>query len=109
MSMDELFDPYVPEDDPPPEVLNPPAEIYLIYGDLDTDAEHSECREVTWCKDSQFCTDVRYVRSDIYYEALLRADRLLTAALRRPSGADLPGDLVVELIAHRELARGLRP
>jgi hypothetical protein len=113
MSKGEISLDYPPPEDPP-KVLNPPDEIYLVYGDLDQDAEHAECHEVTWCRDGQFCCDVRYVRSDIYYEAMSRAHRLLGAVLRvaeHPSSHQSAWgkELLAEMAKHDALMRIILP
>ena len=49
-----------------PRVTDAPETVWLVYGDLDRDSTHRECRdsgEVTWCEDAQFAADVRYVRA----------------------------------------------
>lgn len=49
-------------------VLNAPMTIFLNYGDVDGKQEHADLYssgEVTWCIDSVYKTDVRYVRADI--------------------------------------------
>ena len=61
-----------------------PEEIWLVYGDLERDTTHAECYrdgDVNWCEDSQFSSDVRYVRADI-------ADAAVAAALERRSEYD---------------------
>lgn len=61
-----------------PRVTGSPAAIWLVYGDLEHDDTHGElCSHegVTWCEDSQFPADVRYVRADLAAAEL--------AALRR--------------------------
>lgn len=47
-----------------PKVLNPPKEIWLCYGEIEEDAEHSDCDEVTWCEEQQDNADVRYVLAE---------------------------------------------
>ena len=62
-----------------PNVTAAPDAIWLVYGDLGRDATHAECYrdgEVNWCEESQFPSDVRYVRADI-------ADAAVAAALER--------------------------
>ena len=52
----------------PPRVLDAPEEIWLNYGEIERNCTHRECcasGEVTWCEDSVFQSDVRYVRADI--------------------------------------------
>lgn len=51
-------------DEKQPSILNAPEEIWLVYGDIEYDSDHSECNEVTWCSESQYPADVRYVRAD---------------------------------------------
>ena len=61
-----------------------PDAIWLVYGDLERDTTHAECYrdgDVNWCEDSQFPSDVRYVRADI-------ADAAVAAALERRSEYD---------------------
>lgn len=51
----------------PPKISGAPETIWLVYGELEHDDTHAECRrsgEVTWCEDKQFDSDVRYVRAD---------------------------------------------
>ena len=51
----------------PPKVTGSPEQIWLIYGDIDRDCTHAECSQhgdVTWCEDSVFSSDVKYVRAD---------------------------------------------
>jgi hypothetical protein len=48
-------------------VTGAPDEIWLNYGDIERDCTHTECvrdGEVTWCEDSAFESDVKYVRAD---------------------------------------------
>lgn len=47
-----------------PKVTGAPAVIWLVYGDIDRDDKHSNFQEVTWCEDSQYDSDVKYVRAD---------------------------------------------
>ncbi len=47
-----------------PKVTGSPAVIWLVYGDLEHDDKHSNFQEVTWCEDSQYDSDVKYVRAD---------------------------------------------
>lgn len=42
-------------------VLDPPARIWLVYGDIEADVEHHECDEVTWCTERQYPSDVEYI------------------------------------------------
>lgn len=51
-------------DEQQPRILNTPEEIWLVYGDVDYDSDHNECRDVSWCNESQFPSDVRYIRAD---------------------------------------------
>ena len=53
----------------PPRVTDPPADLWLVYGDLEHDDTHWNCcrdGEVTWCEDKQHDSDVHYVRGDRY-------------------------------------------
>jgi hypothetical protein len=58
-----------PQEDPIEEaasrVLDPPNELYLVYGDIDEDCKHDDCDEVLWSPDMVFPADVRYVRADL--------------------------------------------
>ena len=54
-----------------PRVTDAPETVWLVYGDLDRDSTHRECRdsgEVTWCEDAQFAADVRYLRADLLHQ-----------------------------------------
>jgi hypothetical protein len=64
-----------------PRVTGSPAEIWLVYGDIDEDCNHHECLDVCWCEDQQFDSDVRYVRAD-FAEAKLDAKAEELEALR---------------------------
>ena len=55
----------IPDEIKAPKVTGSPAEIWLVYGDIDRDCTHAECAEVTWCEDKQHTSDVRYVRADV--------------------------------------------
>jgi len=53
----------------PPRVTDPPADLWLVYGELEHDDAHWICcrdGEVTWCEDKQYDSDVHYVRGDRY-------------------------------------------
>jgi len=56
---------------PPPKVTGSPPEIWLVYGDLESDATHADVMrehgDVLWCEDQQHGTDVRYVRADLVW------------------------------------------
>ena len=48
-----------------------PDHIWLNYGDNERDETHAGCLssgEVTWCEDSVFDYDVKYVRADLVEE-----------------------------------------
>lgn len=47
-----------------------PERIYLVVGDVPENADFQYLSDVTWCADSQFDTDIEYVRTDIATEAL---------------------------------------
>ncbi len=47
-----------------PKVIDPPKEIWLVYGEIDFDVKSRDCDEVTWCEDQQFGSDVKYIRAD---------------------------------------------
>lgn len=66
--------------DDAPVVKGSPETIWLNYGDIEIDCDHSELDEVTWCADEIGPSDVRYVRGDRLDAAnaelaALRADR----------------------------------
>lgn len=66
---------------PPLKVTDAPETIWLVYGDIERDCTHAECArggDVSWCEDSQFASDVRYVRADVSDERV----RVLREALR---------------------------
>ena len=72
---------------PPPKVTDSPERIWLNYGDIEFDATHQECcrsGEVTWCEDSVFVSDVKYVRADVLEQqaAQIAAKDAEIAALR---------------------------
>lgn len=53
----------------PPRVIDPPADLWLVYGELEQDDTHWICcrdGEVSWCEDKQYDSDVHYVRGDRY-------------------------------------------
>lgn len=97
----EFSDPAVHE----PRVAGSPAEVWLVYGELEHDDTHANCAdsgEVTWCEDAQFPADVRYMRADLAGEqvrAAVAADRerlvgLLSSAcsLLRAAGMSAEAD-----------------
>lgn len=63
----------------PPRITGAPDAIWLVYGELEHDDTHlAFCRdgEVTWCEDSQYPSDVRYVRADLYEAQAAEIERL---------------------------------
>lgn len=66
----------------PGKVLNAPETIYLVIGELDgQDIEFRDMEEVTWCADSVYRDDIRYVRATPLVDAakdLLEALQELT-------------------------------
>ena len=65
-----------------PKVTGSPSVICLVYGDIDRDDKHSNFQEVTWCEDSQYDSDVMYVRADLTEIEQLKAEnKRLRAAL----------------------------
>lgn len=54
-----------------PRVINPPATIYLVAGDLDEDAPFDELHEVSWCAD-------KIGNSDVEYRLVKRSARIKT-------------------------------
>ena len=69
----------------PPRITGAPDAIWLVYGELEHDDTHlAFCRdgEVTWCEDSQYPSDVRYVRADLYEAQAAEIERLRKDAER---------------------------
>lgn len=54
-----------PDDPDAPKVTGSPAEIWLVYGDIEEDCAHADCGEVSWCGHHVGNADVRYVRADL--------------------------------------------
>ena len=57
----------------PPRVADPPADLWLVYGELEHDDTHWNCcreGDVSWCEDKQYDSDVHYVRGDRYDDAM---------------------------------------
>jgi hypothetical protein len=79
-------------DPAPPRVTGSPESIWLVYGDIDGDADHAECDEVMWCEDSQYASDVKYVRADQFDAQAAEIDRLKTALekIARHMSSDWP-------------------
>lgn len=49
-------------------VTGAPETIWLVYGELERDDTHANCYregDVGWCDETQYASDVRYVRADI--------------------------------------------
>ena len=49
-------------------VTGAPETIWQVYGDLERDDTHANCYregDVGWCDETQYASDVRYVRADI--------------------------------------------
>lgn len=55
-----------------PKITDAPAVIHLVYGEINQDAKHSECSEVTWSQIPMYNSDVKYIRVDIA-ESLYKA------------------------------------
>lgn len=72
----------------PGKVLNAPEEIYLVIGEMDgQDVEFRDLEEVTWCDDSVYRDDIRYVRATPLMDAAKDLLEALTVALRNiPKG-----------------------
>src|SRR5574337_930652 len=69
MNNEDPADPSVHE----PRVTDAPAEIWLVYGELEHDDTHANLYrdgDVSWCQDKQYGSDVAYVRADITAELL---------------------------------------
>ena len=63
--------------DDTPKIIGAPDVIYLIYGDIEEDCTHEECSVadcVSWCEDSQFDSDVAYVREELFDEMKAQRD-----------------------------------
>lgn len=76
----------------PPRVTDAPADVWLVYGDLDRDATHWECcrgGEVSWCEDKQYDSDVHYVRGDRYDDLRTALEELRDRIKAHPAYADL--------------------
>jgi hypothetical protein len=78
-----------------PKILNPPDEIWLVYGDLDEDVEHGLCGEVSWCEEPQFPADVRYVRADTITTLQSRIEALQARLMEADS-------VMEKMVAHAE-------
>ncbi len=55
-----------------PKIINPPENIFLVYGEIDKDESHEnlqQSEEVCWSDEMSSYSDVMYVRSDIYNNA----------------------------------------
>lgn len=75
-----------------PRVTDAPADVWLVYGDLDRDATHWECcrhGEVAWCEDKQYDSDVHYVRGDRYDDLRTALEDLRDRIKAHPAYADL--------------------
>lgn len=72
-------------------IINAPAEIWLVYGDIDGEGEvrHEECVEVCWHNEQMWPHDVRYVRADIA-ETERQSLRAELAAARASALGDAP-------------------
>lgn len=57
------LEPNMEMDNNPPQIIDPPDRIYLVYGEIGYDAHHNECAEVTWSDHQAFNADVEYVRN----------------------------------------------
>jgi hypothetical protein len=69
----------------PPRVTDAPADLWLVYGELEHDDTHWNCcrdGEVSWCEDKQYDSDVHYVRGDRYDDLRTEIERL-TACLKK--------------------------
>jgi hypothetical protein len=76
----------------PPRVTDAPADVWLVYGDLDRDSTHLECcrsGDVGWCEDKQYDSDVHYVRGDRYDELRTALSELRDRLKAHPAYADL--------------------
>ena len=64
-------------------VINAPERIWLQIGDdFETDeVDFDELDGVTWCADSQFETDIAYVRADLYELRIAELTQALVKAV----------------------------
>lgn len=84
-----------------PVVTESPDVIWLQYGDIESDCTHAECSRqgyVTWCEDSQFDSDVKYVRADIHKAQADELDRLRAENARKQAWID--GVMAQRVVAH---------
>jgi hypothetical protein len=75
----------------PPRVTDPPADLWLVYGELEHDDTHWNCcrdGEVSWCEDKQYDSDVHYVRGDRYDDTQTDLDELRKVVRRMVAGID---------------------
>ena len=76
----------------PPRVTDAPADVWLVYGELEHDDTHWNCcrdGEVSWCEDKQFDSDVHYVRGDRYDDLHTALTELRDRIKAHPAYADL--------------------
>ena len=79
----------------PPRVTDPPADLWLVYGELEHDDTHWLCcrdGEVTWCEDKQYDSDVHYVRGDRYDDLHTALTELRDRIKGHPAYANLTED-----------------
>lgn len=65
-------------------IIDAPAEIWLVLGDVENGVNFNQCAEVTWSEHQVFDHDVRYVRADLATLGNSRARRAKCATTRRP-------------------------
>lgn len=83
----------------PPRVTDAPADVWLVYGDLYSDATHLECcrdGEVLWCEDKQYDSDVHYVRGDRYDDLCTALEELRDRIKAHPAYAELTEEEEIE-------------
>jgi len=64
-----------------PRVTDPPADLWLVHGELEHDDTLWNCCrevEVSWCEDKQYDSDVHYVRGDRYDDAMTALTGMVT-------------------------------
>lgn len=90
--------------DPPcPKITGVPERIYLEIGE-DADGDFDDFREVTWCRDKQFNTDIEYVLAS----KLASAESRLAIAAEALERIAEPGRLDAQEtyeVAHDTLAK----
>lgn len=96
---------------PPPKVIGAPDRIWLCYGELERDDDHSALHQihdvVTWCEDSVFQSDVQYIRTDLIEQQAQEITELNTMMTYQAKSWGREQDINEETIAEKtaEIAR----